>query len=258
MTSAQRRKLAAVKPTAAVLYFRVSTKKQAEFGIGLDAQREACRQHAARLGLAVVSEHQDRGISGKKDMQSRPGLKDAIAAVHATPGAVLIVYSLSRLARSMRLLYTLLMPGNGQPDLPVVSVTEPFDVTSTMGRAMLGMLGVFAQLESDLASDRTIDALATVPRENLGAPSMIEVVIDGERQTDPHKVAAVRRIQELYAAGGLTHATLADLANRLGVPTPRAGKRWHATSVRRALLCELPSEDNAGRRALAMLKELDA
>lgn len=40
------------------------------------------------------------------------------------------------------------------------SVTEPFDTATAMGKGFLGMLGVFAQLEGDLISERTRDALA--------------------------------------------------------------------------------------------------
>jgi site-specific DNA recombinase len=232
-----KRRLPPVKPIEAVLYCRVSTKKQAETGLGLAAQQNACRAHAERLGLPIVGEFQDRGISGKKNLDQRPGLKAAIAAVRQGPGRVLIVCSLSRLARSMRMLCDVLQPDSGSP-LPIVSVTEPFDVTTSIGKAMINMIGTFAQLESDFASERTIEAMACIEdRSRLGAPSMIEVVVDGVRSVDPDRLAKVRRVQELYASGDHSYRSLAEYLNARGNTSPN-GKQWHPATIAKALEIE--------------------
>jgi hypothetical protein len=92
------RKSAAAKPASAsaVVYLRVSTARQAAEGIGLDAQEAKCRAHAERMGWPVLAVHKDEGVSGRDGVEDRAGLQAAIAAVKANPGAVVVVYSVSR------------------------------------------------------------------------------------------------------------------------------------------------------------------
>lgn len=219
-----RRKVAKQAATGAVIYLRVSTTKQANSGAGLEAQEASCRAHCERLGLPIVGVERDEGLSGKDAVARRPGLQKAIAVVQSTPGSVLVVYSLSRLGRSQRLIWTLLDP-QGDYALPLSSATEPFDTASPMGRAMLGMLAVWSQLEADLVSERTIDALAIVKARGvkLGAPGMSALA--------PETVAKVR---ELYATGTYSHRSLAEHLNVSGVPSAK-GARWHSRTVAIAL-----------------------
>jgi site-specific DNA recombinase len=242
MTSAQRRRArAAEKPTGAFVYLRVSTAKQAELGVGLEAQEAKCREHAARLGLPVLAVHKDAGFSGRDGLDKRPGLRAVIEDVKASPGSVVIVYSLSRLGRSQRLIWTLL-DDRGDYALPLSSATEPFETATPMGRAMLGMLGVWAQLEADLTSERTVDALAAVAERGtrLGAPSLIERVENGERVPDLAKVAIVREVQRLAADTGASSRALAARLNAEGVASVN-GRRWHPRTVRLALAAQLPA-----------------
>lgn len=212
-------------PNVALLYLRVSTSRQATEGVGLDTQEAKARTHAARCYWPVVGVFRDEGVSGKEGIENRPGLQALIAAVKTTPGAVVVVYSVSRLARRQRLLWQLLDDRDGY-GLPVVSATEPFDAASPMGRAMLGMIAVFAQLEADMVSERTRDALAELKSQGkkLGARSMIEL----------GALESVKIAQELYATGQFTHRSLADELNKRGIPTAKGG-RWWPKTVRSAL-----------------------
>jgi site-specific DNA recombinase len=234
-----RRAAVAQAPTGAVVYCRVSTRKQVAVGVGREAQEARCRAHCAAHGWPVLGCFADDGISGREGLGGRPGLTAALEAVKATPGAVLVAYSLSRLARRQRLVWHLLDDREGM-GVPFSSATEAFDTASPMGRAMLGMIAVWSALESDLASERTIDALEAVRERGtkLGAPGMVECVTpEGTREVDPTKLEVVRHIQARYAAGGWSHRRLADTLNAEKVPTlgPRPGARWHATTVRIAL-----------------------
>jgi len=215
----------------AFLYLRVSTSRQVTEGVGLDTQEAKGRAHAERNGWTIGGVFKDEGISGKDGLDNRPGLVALIEAVQATPGAVVVVYSVSRLARRQRLLWQLLDDRDGY-GLPVVSATEPFDAASPMGRAMLGMIAVFAQLEADMVSERTTDALAELKAQGrkLGAPSMVDLGAGD----------SVRTVQALYASGEYTHRSLAAALNSRGVPTAKGGKWWPKT-VRSALQTELPS-----------------
>lgn len=223
MTKGQQRRARSLKPpTGAVIYLRVSTNKQQMSGAGMEAQLAKCQEHCARIGIPVLAVHSDEAISGKDGVDKRPGLQAVVASVRSNPGAIVVVYSLSRLGRSQRLIWNLL-DDRGEYALPLSSATEPFETTTPMGRAMLGMLGVWAQLESDLCSERTVDAMAAVARRGVkfGAPPM-------------SKFVDVTEIQRMYATGQYSHRSLAQELNARGVKAAKGG-RWWPTTVQAAL-----------------------
>ena len=212
----------------AVIYTRVSTAEQARDGVSLEAQAQRCAALAAARGFEVVSTYSDRGMSGRSEPSKRPGLQAALnelqAFADAGVDAALIVYSLSRTTRSERQLWTLLDPANHK-SIKLVAATEGMDTSTPMGRAMLGMIGIWAQLEADLVSERTRDALAQIKASGrkLGAPSTAETVPESVE-----RLIALRR-------EGLSHRAIADRLNAEGVKTSRGGKWWCKT-VRSTLI----------------------
>lgn len=200
--------------TECVIYLRVSTQAQAESGLGREAQLAACAQYAARQGWSVLGVHVDDGKSGTLDASKRPGYAAACQQARSS-GAVLLAYSLSRLARSVRLLAEV------AATLTIASATEPFDTSTPAGRLMLAMLGAFAAFERDVTAERTRDALAAARGRGtkLGRKPMAS------------ELAA--RVQSLRAQG-FTIAGIANELNSSGVASP-GGRRWHAPTVRAAL-----------------------
>lgn len=85
--------------TTAIIYLRVSTSKQVEAGNGLDAQKAACLAFAEREGLQVTGVFVDAGVSGGAELQSRPGMMDAINALQK--GGILLVAKRDRIARDV-------------------------------------------------------------------------------------------------------------------------------------------------------------
>jgi site-specific DNA recombinase len=196
------------------------------------------------MDWAVVGMFVDDGLSGTLPMAKRPGLTEAVAAVKARSGTAFMVYSVSRLARTQKELWDL-VDDRGEWALPLVSASEPFDVSTAAGKAFLGMLATFATLESDLARERTTAALEAARERGtkLGAPSMVERVVDGVRTVDTEKADVVRLIQGLYASGEWSLESLAAELNSRGVPTAKGG-RWHKRTVRVAVGIKL---DEAGK-----------
>ena len=209
-----------MKNKRAFVYVRVSTVRQAEEGHGLDAQLEKCRQHAERLGLPVTRVFRDEGISGRDGIDERPGLRELLTALREDPDAVVIVYSVSRLARRQSLLFELL----DKYKLPVSSATEPFDVTTPIGKALVGMLGVFAELEADMTRERIRDGLAAARAKGvrLGAPSTAK--------KSPEVAAQIRAL----ADEGLSCDAIARRLNTEGAATVKGG-RWWPRTIRRVL-----------------------
>lgn len=141
----------------AALYIRVSTLDQAREGYSLAAQQAALEAWARDHGYEPAL-YQDAGISGK-DINHRPAMRQLLADVEAGKIAVVAVWALSRLTRSVADLYATwgLLDAHG---VGLVSHTESFDTGTPTGRAMMGLLGVFAQMEREITAERVRAAMA--------------------------------------------------------------------------------------------------
>ncbi len=137
-------------------YIRVSTIGQADEGVSLDAQRGKIEAWCLVNDAQLVDCFVDAGISGKR-ADNRPELQKALEAATAQKG-VLIVYSLSRLARSTKDTITI---GEQleKAGADLVSLSEQIDTTSAAGKMIFRMLAVMAEFERDLVSERTKTAL---------------------------------------------------------------------------------------------------
>jgi site-specific DNA recombinase len=217
-------------PTQAIIYTRISPNpktradaKAQRLSPSMDLQLDVCRKHAARKAYDIIGEYSDPAISGKDSIESRPGLQSVLSVCQKTE-VVVIVYSLSRLSRRQSLTWALL-DERGEYALKLESATEAFDTSTAMGRAMLGMMGVWAQLEADQLSERMIAALQA--RKDKGLPL-------GPKPLSVTAPGIVEQVKALYCTGQYSMATLAEHLNQTGVPTSR-GKKWHSTQVCRVL-----------------------
>lgn len=140
------------------IYIRVSTLDQAREGYSLAAQRAALEHWAADRRHEIVRVYEDAGISAK-DIKHRPAMRRLLWAAKREQYDILLVWALSRLTRSVMDLYStaeLL----GQHKIALVSYTEAIDTSTPTGRAMMGMLGVFAQMEREVTVERVRAAMA--------------------------------------------------------------------------------------------------
>jgi site-specific DNA recombinase len=90
---------------------------------------------------------------------TRKGLEKLVSFLEVDHADVAVVYKTDRLTEKQRHFYQLLEDTFEKRGMGFKSMTEPFDTTTVMGKGFLGMLGVFAQLEGDLISERTKHAL---------------------------------------------------------------------------------------------------
>ncbi len=135
---------------SAIGYVRVSTSMQAEDGQSLDAQRAKIEAWCALNDYDLKAVHVDAGISGKR-MKNRPALQAALA--DCGKGDALVVYSLSRLSRSIRDTMDI-SDYLSKTGSDLVSLSEKIDTTSAAGKMVFRMLSVMAQFESDQISER--------------------------------------------------------------------------------------------------------
>jgi site-specific DNA recombinase len=145
---------AAIRGRAAVPYLRVSTGRQAERGMSMAMQLALAQQRGKRERWKVEAHESDPAKSGRS-MRNRPGLERALKRVCEAKG-ILVVYSLSRLARNVFDLHVIINRLLAA-EADLISLSEPIDLHSAMGRAFFNLLATMAQLESDLNSDRVTD-----------------------------------------------------------------------------------------------------
>lgn len=144
-------------------YCRVSTEDQ-----NLDMQERAIEKYAEEKGLRLVMYVEK--VSSRKS--ERIELLNAMKA--ATQGDLFVVYKLDRLARSTKELYELTEQLK-EKQVDFVSISDAFDTSTPTGKAMFGMLAVFAEFERDIIQQRTKAGLeAARKRGKIGGRPTID------------------------------------------------------------------------------------
>jgi DNA invertase Pin-like site-specific DNA recombinase len=219
----------------AIGYVRVSTAEQAAEGVSLEAQRARIAAWAQANDAELAAVFTDAGLSGGR-ADNRPGLQAALDAA-CTAKAALVVYSLSRLARSTRDAITI-SERLDQAGADLVSLSEKIDTTTAAGKMVFRMLAVLAEFERDQISERTSAAMQhkKARREYTGgaAPYGWQVAADGvSLQAHAREQRVIRRAAELRANG----ASLRQIGRHLtaGGVLQRNGRVWHPQSIRMVL-----------------------
>lgn len=139
-------------PVVVGIYIRVSTDEQAEQGYSLDAQRERLEAYCISQGWQEFRIYMDDGYTGTNT--NRPGLKRLIRHIEEQKINLVLVYKLDRLSRKQKDVLSLLEDVFEKNNVGFKSATEPFDTSTPFGKAMIGVLAVFAQLDRDMIIER--------------------------------------------------------------------------------------------------------
>lgn len=212
------------------LYVRVSSREQVD-GYSIGEQSERLQQYAAAMGWEGTRLYVDPGFSGSS--LDRPAMQELIADVKAGRISRVVSWKLDRLSRSQRdtlyLIEDVFLP-NG---CNYVSMTENFDTATPFGRAMLGILSVFAQLERERIKERISigkDGRAKDGRWHGGGLVPIGYRVENtDLVPDPVEAPQVRECFTLYAKGNGSHK-VADILTSKGYQH-KYGK-WNEASVR--------------------------
>jgi DNA invertase Pin-like site-specific DNA recombinase len=178
------------------LYLRVSTDTQT-----VENQRRELMAVADRLGWHVVVELADKGISGAKGRDQRPGYDRLMQMVTRREIDLIACWSVDRLGRSLQHLVGFLGEINDR-GVDLYLHTQGLDTSTPAGRAMFSMLSVFAEFERSILRQRILAGLARSTKKS-GRPSL-----------DPAKADKIRH--EL-SKGTSINATARKL--RVGVGT---------------------------------------
>jgi DNA invertase Pin-like site-specific DNA recombinase len=152
---------------------RVSTSKQ-----DTDSQRRELEAVAARSNWHVVKIYDDAGISGAKGRDKRPGLDAMLKAVNAKEFDMVATWSVDRLGRSLTDLLGILHRLHDK-DVDLFLHRQGLDTSTTAGKAMFQMLGVFAEFERGIIRERINAGLSTEADIRHASQSLESAVICG-------------------------------------------------------------------------------
>ncbi len=138
----------------AAIYLRVSTSKQ-----DTENQRRELEAVGARSSWQIVKVYEDAGVSGAKGRDKRPGLDAMLKAVNAKEFEIVAAWSVDRLGRSLTDLLGILQ-GLHDKGVDLFLHQQGLDTSTTAGKAMFQMLGVFAEFERGIIRERVNAGLA--------------------------------------------------------------------------------------------------
>lgn len=189
------------------IYIRVSTQEQAEEGYSIGEQTERLKKYSEAMGWVVVGVYTDPGYSGSN--MKRPALSRMNDDIKEGLIDMVLVYKLDRLSRSQKDTLYLIEDVFLKNHVEFVSMCENFDTSSPFGRAMIGILSVFAQLEREQIKERM--AMGHIGRAKdgywhggSGAPIGYDF-IDGHLIINDYEAMQVREIFELFNKGNTIH-----------------------------------------------------
>lgn len=190
------------------LYTRVSQDSQTT-----ENQRRELMAVAERLGWQVVAEFTDHGISGSKGRDKRPGYDALMKAVARREIDMVASWAVDRLGRSLQNLVTFLTEINAK-GVDLYLHQQALDTSTPSGRAMFGMLSVFADFEREMIISRIKAGLARSTKRSGRPP------LDAEK---------VERIKRSLTKGVSINATAKKL--KVGVGTVHRVKQQMALAA---------------------------
>jgi site-specific DNA recombinase len=202
------------------IYIRVSVLKEVAVSpqMQLDKAESYCKLQGEEYEV-----YQDLDFSGKDT--NRPAFQRMHRKIKAGYISKLIVYRLDRLSRSLKDL-ALFMDFLREKGVEFFSVTEHFDTSTPMGRAMFSIMGVFAQMEREVISERIADTKAKQMADGIKlgpAPYGYRLKVKSRSQWEiiPEEAKIIRKVFELYASGKHSYISLAAYLHRTIGRSPR-------------------------------------
>ena len=205
-----------------VAYYRVSTDRQGQSGLGLEAQRKSVGEHVGRAGGVIVAEFTE--VESGKRSKNRPELLRALAMCRRI-GAVLVIAKLDRLARNVHFVSGLMESG-----VEFLACDNPH-----ANKLMVHILAAFAEHEREIIGERTKAALRAAKARGVRLGSMGVVrAAENKAQADAFAASLAPILDDIRASGHTTVAAITRELNRLRVPTAIEG-RWHRATVRKVI-----------------------
>ncbi len=217
----------------AIGYIRVSTDEQVKEGISLEHQRAKIEAYCKLHEMELIGIEADKGISAST-MKGRHGAWRVIEAVNLSKIDAVIVYKLDRFFRNAQEALSVASELNDS-GVALHSVTERLDTQSAMGKFFFTIMAACAEMERNLISERTRDALRhkRAKGEVFNHAPYGYRIDDGKLVEDNAEQLRIL-IMNKKRMNGMTLKAIADELNAENVPT-KSGGTWHPQTVRSIL-----------------------
>lgn len=213
------------------IYIRVSTMSQMEEGYSIDEQKAKLESYCSIKDWNIYKVYTDGGFSGSTT--ERPALEQLIKDAQSKLFDTVLVYKLDRLSRSQKDTLYLIEDIFLKNNIEFVSLLENFDTSTPFGRAVIGLLSVFAQLEREQIKERM--QLGKLGRAKSGKSMMWSKTsygYDYDKETgsltvNEYEALAVKEIYSSYLAG----MSITKLRDRINEEYPKQ-PAWSYRTIR--------------------------
>ena len=188
------------------LYTRVSTDQQTT-----ENQRRELIAVAERNGWEIVAEYEDQGISGAKGRDQRPGFDALMKAIARREIDIVASWAVDRLGRSLQDLVGFLNEINAK-GVDLYLHQQALDTSTPSGRAMFGMLSVFADFEREMIRSRIMAGLAR-SNKKAGRPALPPIMIEKIQKTLAQGLSINATAKRLKVGVGTVHRIKVKMAN---------------------------------------------
>jgi len=216
----------------ALIYPRVSTEDQKEYGYSLADQRDRCIAKAKELGATKIIETADEGVSGS--ILERPGLSEARELIRNGSIDYFICLDPDRLAR--KLAHQLIVSDEiERAGCQLVFVDSEYKNTPE-GRLFYSMRGAFAEFEKEKITQRLLRGSRQKAKEGKlihdpGTYGYDYIKGEGRLEINSKEAPVVRMVYEWFAYEQLGYNQIAERLSELGIPTKRGNPRWYASTL---------------------------
>lgn len=213
----------------ACIYTRVSTQEQANEGYSIEEQERMCKAAIESKGWEYVGTYSDPGISGRT--MERPDLQRMLGDIREKKIEAVVIYKLDRLSRKQRDTMTLIEDIFLKNGIDLVSLNETLDTSTPWGRAMIGILSSFNQMESENIQMRTMmgrEAKVKSGGYAGGKPPLGYRAVNGELVIVPEEAEIVRLIFEMRYEKGMAMIPITEKLNEMGYRTKKGGEFKHS------------------------------
>ena len=217
------------------LYPRVSGHEQ-EDNYSIPEQIDRMKKYCEARDWQVYKIYTDSGYSGSN--MDRPGLQNIIKDTEKDVFDMVLVYKLDRLSRSQKDVLYLVEDVFDKHGIYFSSMTENFDTSTPFGKAILGILAVFAQLEREQIKERTMMGKQARAEEGKWHGSKwlpIGYDYDGENLIpNEYEAVQIKEIADLFLKRTPVR-TIAKIVTEKGYRHKHGSGEWDAKTIRRVL-----------------------
>lgn len=187
------------------LYTRVSQDTQTT-----ENQRRELLAVAERNGWHIIAEYEDHGISGAKGRDQRPGYDALMKAIARREIDMVATWAVDRLGRSLQNLIAFLTEINAK-GVDLYLHQQALDTSTPSGRAMFGMLSVFADFEREMIRSRIMAGLARSDKKP-GRPALPPIMVEKIQRTLKSGLSINATAKRLKVGVGTVHRIKSKLS----------------------------------------------